>query len=1551
MSSEKRMKKFISSIFIILLACVGAFFANVSNATFTKNSANADTLTDSESVSNAFSDNENLSALVGENIVLDSKFNVLETQKVNLELYDQNPYGTCYATSLAQVLNLCYEYQYGEHIKVSAVALALQIEDLFFDYGSDDVRTIESTFDLSYVSEFDFPYELAYTYDKEMLLDASLINFNFESKEIIDVKEYYSFPNYLYVQNSSEELQQTYLNTIKKALVKQGALAVGLRYKVEQFGDYYVYNSENSETGGHAMTLVGYDDNFSKSNFVTEASADGAFIILNSWGTARQEIVYVSYDDIYALEYIFGVGGFVEPDERAEEISNIDKSLYYMIDSFKSMTSASGLEFGYQISNISNNEYLSQIELQPTSTSTDHNFYHNSLDVEIYINSASNDIDMATTLLGTYDINSGSNKIVLETPVAVGEEFALRFVVKDDTFTYGYFDKASQNFSALFDVNGSWQTVSYSNDNYNLVRTPFFLKTVVTNEEKFAISKTDNHQKATTNLVTFELSSTNSTISDVGVQIFKHDVASISFTTYEMTDTDAIELFDVSINSTSVSIAPKSFMAGTFKVIITLNGGEKQFIKFLCFDDGMGLTTFNIDPEGTSFGYYQKLYDNSLMAGTINVTIPSHCKLYYTIDSGTKLHIKNSFVFDTENVTVTPTYAVDTEGRIASATIVFTHNTLGTTRTLNIKFTYTNINQIIYTTAIPNATHSNPENLETGVTISLTNTTAPNYEFFGWYLDAGFTEKVTSLKFNADGSIAELYAKFVQKEMPTIAKKVTYDETSSIMTVSLDFSNYNLAIYDTIEFSNITHYFQTTSSPNDFTILKSALNNKVYLYQIYVEKESLKTVNSIEFDITVKRYKLYNMSLSYSLSMPLWLTGTTLDMSVSVNDVVPVTISATGSGNVFNSVTGEKLSNGIYYISYGGDLYLNFAPSDKYYISSVIVNGTSVGIPSSYSFVGLTKNSSIAIVFTLRTFEISMVVNGNGSVDKALLETVSVGDSITYTFTPDNGAFLDYVMIDGVKYTDITSYTFANVQENHTITVYFATYQYTVTASITGRGDIGQPTISYVNYGDDLTFIFVASTGYTLKKIVVDGQEISVVSSYTFENITSNHSIQIVFEKDVVNVYVEIAGVGRVSVTNSTSNQTLAYTEESTSFTVEYGSNMNFIVTPNDAYEVSAIYINDTSIGSKTSFVYQDTIEDVEIRIVFAIKTYTLKLQIYGSGYSDQSTIVTKSYGESIQYNFTASQGYKVSSIVINGSEVLATATYLIENIKTNYNIVVTFEKITFNISWFGYNNVLITTTKVEYNQLPVMSFVTPTRPSEGIYVYVFAGWNTELDGEGTSLVPATQDATYYAQYNKELVKFEIKATTNGYGEISPSGSQMVEYGSSKTFTFIAYDGYHLSRIVIDENTVIENISDYTFEDVKNSHKILAIFRRNDFEVVISNDIDKGEIVGKRKLERNEYSKYTIIPKEGYKVSRVLIDGNEVKLDKNNSFVVENVNEDFSIVVEYSSKNSSKAIKYLKENFILAAIVVGGIAIVSGIVIAVKVHNRRKRDEFDEDVA
>lgn len=98
-------------------------------------------------------------------------------------------------------------------------------------------------------------------------------------------------------------------NGLIKYFIKEcGGLYAGFLVNWEHFGsmgDYpcatYYNPYPNTGLGGHTICVVGWDDNFSASNFAVTPPGDGAFICKNSWGTGNgvegSGYFYISYYD------------------------------------------------------------------------------------------------------------------------------------------------------------------------------------------------------------------------------------------------------------------------------------------------------------------------------------------------------------------------------------------------------------------------------------------------------------------------------------------------------------------------------------------------------------------------------------------------------------------------------------------------------------------------------------------------------------------------------------------------------------------------------------------------------------------------------------------------------------------------------------------------------------------------------------------------------------------------------------------------------------------------------------------------------------------------------------------------------------------------------------------------------------------------------------------------------------------------------------------------------------------------------------------------------
>jgi hypothetical protein len=357
-------------------------------------------------------------------------------------------------------------------------------------------------------------------------------------------------------------------------------------------------------------------------------------------------------------------------------------------------------------------------------------------------------------------------------------------------------------------------------------------------------------------------------------------------------------------------------------------------------------------------------------------------------------------------------------------------------------------------------------------------------------------------------------------------------------------------------------------------------------------------------------------------------------------------------------------------VLYGGSQKFDFTPNIGYVIDTVTVDGVSnpaAAAAGSYTFTEVKANHAIAVTFKVATFEIKVTAAPHGTITPGTT-TVNYGDSATFTITPDMGYSIVDVLVDGVSNPAAVtagSYTFSNVTANHTITAVFTTATFVITPTAGAGGTITPGTEQIVNYGGSATFAIAANTGYSIVDVLVDGLSQGAITSYTFSNVITNHTIAATFAILTYTI-TPTAGAGG-TITPGTVQ------------TVNHGGNATFTIAPNPGYRILDVKVDGVSNPAAVtagSYTFSNVTVNHTIEATFAILTYTIIPSAGAGGTITPGTPQTVNYGGNATFTIAPNPYYKIVDVAVDGVSQGAIASYTFTNVTADHVITATFTKI-----------------------------------------------------------------------------------------------------------------------------------------------------------------------------------------------------------------------------------------------------------------------------------
>jgi Chaperone of endosialidase len=161
------------------------------------------------------------------------------------------------------------------------------------------------------------------------------------------------------------------------------------------------------------------------------------------------------------------------------------------------------------------------------------------------------------------------------------------------------------------------------------------------------------------------------------------------------------------------------------------------------------------------------------------------------------------------------------------------------------------------------------------------------------------------------------------------------------------------------------------------------------------------------------------------------------------------TYNITASADTNSSIS----PSGTVTVNSGANQAFNISANTGYHITHVNVDSADQGAISTYTFTNVTTTHTISVSSAINTYSIISSADSHSTISPSGTTNVNYGTNQSYTLSANSGYQITHVYVDNADQGAITTYTFTNVQNAHTISVSTSTASNLEVANLTVDGN------------------------------------------------------------------------------------------------------------------------------------------------------------------------------------------------------------------------------------------------------------------------------------------------------------------------------------------------------------------------------------------------------------------------------------------------------------------------------------------------------------------
>ena len=463
-----------------------------------------------------------------------------------------------------------------------------------------------------------------------------------------------------------------------------------------------------------------------------------------------------------------------------------------------------------------------------------------------------------------------------------------------------------------------------------------------------------------------------------------------------------------------------------------------------------------------------------------------------------------------------------------------------------------------------------------------------------------------------------------------------------------------------------------------------------------------------------------------------------------------------------------------------------------------------------------------------------------------------------------------------------------------TAATYSVTYNYDQTEStVTGSDEATE--------GESFSFTAQAKTDYKLTSVTatVGGEDVELDQSgntYTIagESVTGDIVVTVDAEALPVTTYtVEYADVTGATVEGAES--------------VEEGASLTFTVTAETGYEISSVTAtvggeSVTPASNGNEYTIANVTGNVVVTVVASKISYTVTVNAQNAEVKVAESI---SYGEDLTFTVDAKdESYEVTSVTatVGGESVTPASSgneYTIANVTGNVVVTVVASKISYTVTANAQNASVDVAESVLHGEDLTFTVTTEIGYEISSVTATVGGEDVTPSNEGNSYTISniTGDVVITVNAAQKTYNVEIDATNATVNGIIDG--QEIAYGEDLTFTVNANTGYENVKVSVtvggEDVTPSNEGNSYTISDIDGNVVITVTASQIVYDVTVN--AENATVTVDESIAYGDTLEFTVKAEEGYTVTKVMVNDEEVTAGSDGTYTVENITSDVTIVV------------------------------------------------------